>query len=122
MIELISDLQDNVVGFTAKGEVTADDYELVLIPTVETKLKEHNKIRLLYHLGPDFTGYSTGAMWDDTKVGLHHITAWEKIAVVSDVDWIRGATKFFGFAMPGHVKVFSNNQLSDPAMKWWTLG
>ena len=117
MIELIPDLPDNVVGFTAKGEVTADDYESVLIPTVETKLKEHDKIRLLYHLGPDFTGYSTGAMWDDAKVGLHHITAWEKIAVVSDANWIRVATKFFGFIMPGHVKVFSNNQLSE-AKEW----
>ena len=117
MIELIPDLPDNVVGFTAKGEVTADDYESVIIPTVETKLKEYGKIRLLYHLGPDFTGFTTHAMWDDAKVGLHHITAWEKIALVSDVNWICGTAKCFGFVMPGHVKAFSNNQLSE-AKEW----
>jgi hypothetical protein len=117
MIELIPNLPDNIVGFTATGQVTAHDYESVIIPTVEAKLKEKDKIRLLYYLGPDFVSVSAGAMWDDVKVGLKHITSWEKIAVVSDVDWIRNATKFFGFVMPGHVKLFSNSQLSE-AMEW----
>lgn len=119
MLELIPDLPDNVVGCSATGKVTADDYESVLIPAVETNLKDYDKIRLLYYLGPDFKGYSIGAMWDDAKVGLMHITAWEKIAVVSDVEWIRGATKFFGFAIPCQVKVFSNDQLPD-AKEWIT--
>ncbi|MEE9213538.1 MAG: STAS/SEC14 domain-containing protein [Thermodesulfobacteriota bacterium] len=119
MLEHIPDLPGNVVGFSATGTVTADDYESVLIPTVETKLKDYDKIRMLYYLGPDFKGFSVGAMWDDAKVGLRHITAWEKIAVVSDVEWIRGATKFFGFAIPGQVKVFSNAQLPD-AREWIT--
>jgi hypothetical protein len=117
MIELIPNLPNNIVGFTAKGQVTAHDYESVIIPTVEAKLKENDKIRLLYYLGPDFVSVSAGAMWDDVKVGLKHITSWEKIAVVSDVDWIRNATKFFGFAMRGHVKLFSNSQLSE-AIEW----
>lgn len=117
MIEIIPDLPDNVLGFTAKGEVTAEDYESVLIPAVETKLKQHDKIRLLYHIGPDFTGFSAHAMWDDAKVGLHHMTAWEKIALVTDVKWMRGSVKIFGFAMHGHLKVFSNNQLSE-AKEW----
>jgi len=119
MIELMPDLPDNVAGFTATGEVSADDYESVLVPAIEAKLKERDKIRLLYYLGPDFTGINAGAMWDDARVGLRHITAWEKIAVVTDVDWIRGAVKFFGFAMPGKVRVFTNGQLSE-AKEWIT--
>ena len=119
MLELIPDLPENVVGFSAIGKVTADDYESVLIPLVEEKLKDYDKIRMLYYIGPDFKGYSVGAMWDDVMVGLKHITAWEKVALVSDVEWIRGATKFFGFAIPGQVKVFSNAQLPD-AKEWIT--
>jgi hypothetical protein len=56
-------------------------------------------------------------MWDDMKVGLHHITAWKKIAVVSDVGWVRSATKAMGFVMPAQVKVFTNEQL-DEAREW----
>jgi hypothetical protein len=32
MIELRQDVPDNVVAMTAKGKVTADDYENVIIP------------------------------------------------------------------------------------------
>ncbi|GJM14971.1 MAG: STAS/SEC14 domain-containing protein [Thermodesulfobacteriota bacterium] len=122
MLEPIEGLPDNAVGFTAKGNVTAEDYETVLIPTVEDKLKLHEKVRLLYHLGEEFERFEAGAMWDDAKVGLAHITDWEKIAIVTDVNWIQQAGKIFGFAIetmsvPGDVKVFHNDELEE-AIKW----
>ena len=117
MIEMMPDLPDNVVGFTARGKVTEADYESHIVPAIEEKLKHHKKIRLLYHLGEDFEGFEAGAMWDDAKVGLKHIAAWEKIAMVSDVGWINGAVKAFGFVMPGEVKTFANSQLSK-ARDW----
>jgi len=122
MLEIIEGLPDNAVGFTAKGNVTAEDYETVLIPAVEEKLKKHEKVRLLYHLGEEFERFEAGAMWDDAKVGLGHITDWEKIAIVTDVNWIQQAGKIFGFAIEtmsasGDVKVFHNSELED-AIKW----
>jgi hypothetical protein len=117
MIEIMSGLPEHVLGFTARGKVTGNDYEAVLIPAIEEKLKKHAKVNLLYHLGADYAGFDLEAMWDDTKIGLQHLTAWQKIAVVTDVDWIRLATKAFGFAMPGHVRVFANNQF-DEARAW----
>lgn len=80
MLERIGDLPDNVLGFKASGEVTGDDYRSVLIPAVETALKGESKLRLLYILGPEVTGMSAGAAWQDTKVGLGHMTRWEKVA------------------------------------------
>ena len=53
MIERIPDLPDHVLGFSAKGKVTAEDYEKVLIPAVEKELKENKKIRFLYNFGKD---------------------------------------------------------------------
>ena len=117
MIKLIPGLPDNVLGFEAFGIVTAEDYETVLIPAVEAKLKEQKKIRLLYHILPDFNKYEMGAIWDDTKIGLEHLTAWERIAIVTDVDWIRSSVKIFGFALPGKIKIFDNNELAS-AIDW----
>ena len=117
MITAISGLPNNVLGFEASGTVTGEDYETVLIPAVEAKLKEFPKIRLLYHLGTEFKSYDLEAMWDDTKVGLGHLTSWEKIAVVTDTGWIRSGVKVFGFAMPGEVRVFANDELA--AAKEW---
>ncbi|WP_026073240.1 STAS/SEC14 domain-containing protein [Nodosilinea nodulosa] len=113
MIELIPGLPNHILAMTAHGQVTGEDYETVLIPAVEARLKQHEKIRLLYQLGADFTAFNIEAMWDDAKVGLQHLTAWEKIAVVTDQDWIRAATKVFGFALPCPVKVFTNAQLAE---------
>ena len=73
MIEMLSDLPDNVLGVEAKGEVTGGDYEQVLVPEIEERLARHDKIRLVYVLGEEFDGYSAGAMWDDTKVGMEHL-------------------------------------------------
>ena len=85
----------------------------MIIPAVEAKLKEHSKIRLLYHLGPDFSGYNAIALWDDAKVGLKHLTHFDRIAVVTDTDWIATAVKVFGFMMPGEVRCFDNDQLAE---------
>jgi hypothetical protein len=122
MLELIEGLPEKALGFSAKGNVSAKDYETILIPAVEEKLKHHDKVRLLYHLGDEFEKFEVGAMWDDAKVGLAHITEWEKIAIVTDVNWIQQAGKIFGFAIetmsvPGDVKIFHNSELED-AIKW----
>jgi hypothetical protein len=117
MINKISHLPDNVLGFTAKGTVTANDYESVIIPAVEALFSRYRKVRFLYHLGEDFSGFEAAAVWDDTKLGLKHLTGWERVAVVSDVDWIRGAIRVFGLAIPGLVRVFHNRELTE-ATRW----
>lgn len=119
MIEMIPGLPDHVIGFVAKGEVTAADYEEVLEPAIEDALARHDRLRLLYVLGADFTGYSGGAAWEDGKVGMAHLTKWEKIAVVSDKDWVRHTVNVVGYLIPGKVKVFSVAEEAD-ASEWVT--
>ena len=117
MVEQIPNLPDNVLGFTAKGTVTANDYDSVIIPAVEALFSRQGKVRFLYHLGQDFSGFEAAAMWDDTKLGLKHLGGWERMAVVSDVEWVRAAVKVFGLAIPGHVRVFHNRELAE-ANRW----
>ena len=55
-------------------------------------IQEYGTVRLLYQIGPDFRGFSPGAVWDDEKLGVsHHLTAWGRNAVVTDIDWIRNS-------------------------------
>lgn len=107
MIELLKDFPGNVVALSAAGQVTREDYEKVLVPAVERALAQHEKVRLYYQIGADFSGMDPGAMWADTKVGMGHFLRWEKIAMVTDVEWIRLSMTAFGFLMPAQVKVFS---------------
>lgn len=117
MIEPIPNLPDNVVGFVASGQVTASDYESVVIPAIESALKTQGSVRVLYQLGPAFTGFSPGAMWDDMKLGMAHLKAWERIAVVTDIDWVAGAMRIFRFAVPCPVRIFSNSDFAE-ASQW----
>ena len=117
MIETIPNLPDNVLGFTAKGKVTMSDYESILIPAIEEGFSRQEKVRFLYHLGEDFTGFEAAAMWDDTKLGLKHLRGWERMAIVSDIEWVRAALKIFGLLISGHVRVFHNNELAE-ATRW----
>jgi len=106
MLEPVPGLADNIVGFSAKGRVARKDYETVLIPAVEAALKRHDKLRLYYELGPQFTGIDAGAVLEDFEVGVRHLSHWEKLAVVTDVEWIRLAVGAFAFMIHGKVKVF----------------
>jgi len=117
MVEQITDLPDPVLGFRAKGTVTADDYESIIIPAVEALFSRQKKVRFLYHLGEEFSGFEAAAVWDDAKLGMKHLSGWERVAVVTDVEWIRAAMKIFGFAIPGSVRVFHNLELAE-ATRW----
>lgn len=117
MIESLQDFQGNVAAFLCSGHVTQDDYEAVLIPAVEKKLKEHDKIRLYYETAADFAGIEPSAVWEDFKTGMEHFTRWERIAVVTDVEWIKHTMQAFSFVMPGELKVFPRAEITE-ARAW----
>lgn len=117
MIEIIEGFPGNVVGLAAKGEVTRKDYLEVVIPAIDKALKRNAKLRLYYDLGSQFTGIDFGAEWEDFKLGIEHLSRWERVAVVADVAWIRHAVNAFRFLMPGQVRVFTTGQTSE-ARNW----
>ncbi len=119
MLQIIPDLPEQVVGVRASGQVTAEDYESVVIPAVEAALLKFDSIRFLYHLGPAFTGFTAGAMWDDMKLGLGHLRNWKRVAVVTDHKWVEGALRLLSFAMPCPVKLFPDAEL--PEAKHWVV-
>ncbi len=116
-ITLIPDLPDDVVGFSAEGVVEARDYDEVIVPLIEEKLRTHERIKLLYRVGRRFEGYTPGAVWSDTRVGIKHLTRFSKVAVVSDVPWLRHAVRLFAPMIPAEVHVFADADF-DAAKVW----
>jgi hypothetical protein len=119
MLRMMNDLPGNVLGVSAEGRITGTDYETVLIPAIEEKLKTNKKIRMLYHLGSNFTGFDLNAMIDDTKIGMRHLTAWDRIALVSDHELINTFAKFFGHMLSCELRLFKNAEIEE-AKKWIT--
>ena len=117
MIERIEDLPENVVGFRASGRVTEQDYESVIIPAVERASRGNVEIRLLYQLSPDFEGFDPRASWTDPRVEVRHRTPWSRVALVTDLGWLRRTTRALRFTLPTEVRVFENRAL-DEARSW----
>ena len=108
---------ENVRAVRAVGKVEKADYENTLDPAVAEMIKAQDEVRFVYVLGDDFDGYSVGAGWEDTKLGIGHRSKWKRIAVVSNHDWIRHAVGMFGWMVPGDVKVFPLQEQAA-AMEW----
>ncbi len=119
MLTMIGDLPSNVVGVEADGQVTAEDYERLLVPAFEQAraATPGGKVRVLYVLLDDFPEYTPGAIWEDTKLGLGHLTSWERIAVVCDADWLGKFLHAFAWMVPGEIRSFDLDGL-DAARAW----
>ena len=119
MIHLMENMPQNVIGLEAVGKVTWEDYESTILPQIEAKQREFDKIRLMYVLGGDFEGYTAGAMWEDATLAFKRPGSWERIAVVSDSDSLRKAMALFSWMVPGEVKMYQVSE-KDEAKSWVT--
>jgi hypothetical protein len=117
MIEQMQGLPAGTLGFRAIGQVTADDYQRVMVPDVEAAFALNRKLRLIYHIGEEFTGFDPGAMWDDARLGMRHFSSWDRIALVTDVQWLRMTATAMGFAVPAQFRLFGNAELAE-AKRW----
>jgi SpoIIAA-like len=115
MISELSGLPSGVIGFEASGKIAAEDYRDVVLPAVEQAAKAGD-VRFVIVMR-DFDGMSGGAVWQDLKVGIEHLRAWKRIALVTDIAWMSHLTDLFGWMTPGETKTFLLNE-KDRAIQW----
>jgi hypothetical protein len=109
MIEIIEGLPKKVVGIAVKGRVTREDCRDVLLPAMKKSLQRHDKIRLYYELSCRFPG----SAWDDLDLGIEHASRCERVAIVTDVAWVRLTVKALRFLIPGEIRVFPTDQAPE---------
>ncbi len=105
MLRPIADLPDGVLGFEATGEIQASDYRDVLMPAVREVWERGDEVRIVL-VFERWDGMSSGAAWEDLKVGMKNLTKWKRIALVTDLDWMITMTSLFGWMTPGDLKRF----------------
>jgi hypothetical protein len=117
MLERLKDLPRGIEGVRAVGKISKEDYEQIVEPLLDEARREGRHIRFLYHLGPEFEGFTPGAAWQDAKIGLGSMRLFGGCAIVTDVAWIRDSARLIGFLMPCPVKVFGNQELGQ-GVEW----
>jgi hypothetical protein len=117
MLKKIYDMPAGTLGFEAVGEVDDDDVEKVLAPALRRWMAERGKIRLLYVLGSRLEEFEGDAVSENAEFLARHPTAFERVAVVSDEEWLAPAIKALSLLLPGEAKAFGVREL--PAAKRW---
>jgi len=117
MITVMEDLPAGTLGFAFSGEVSGRDYDSVLVPAIDRAIDQHGRIKALLEFGPAFKGYTLEAAWDDTTLGLRHWDGFERMAVLSDVPWLRQAVRALGLVFPCPIRLFGAGE-TDQARRW----
>lgn len=121
MIEVLSDMPAGVVGFQVSGHLDGD--ELRQVRTAMSDALEAEEIRIVEVID-GYEGFGPGGLAEDLKLGfgalLHHHSAFRRIAVVSDTEWVKHAMHAFAWMVPGELKIFALDDLD--AAKAWAAG
>ena len=117
MLRRMTDMPAGTIGFEAIGETEDDDWERAVEPVLRDEMADGRKIRLLYVLGPEAREVEGDAMKADTGFRARHATSFERVAVVSDEDWMRPALRGLSFLLPGKAKGFHVREVA--AAKTW---
>ena len=115
MLNEIPDLPSGVIGFEVSGKLQTEDYRDILLPALQAAAA-NGEVRVVIVI-PKFEGFSGGALWQDLKVGIEHLRAWKRIALVTDIGWMERMTSLFGWMTPGEIRHFPLAQ-RDEAIAW----
>ena len=117
MFEIIDGMPDGTVGLTAKGAVTPADCEQTLLPLVASHPVSPKQAPMLLRFGRDFEDFATDALGNGTEFSFKHWRDVSRLAVVSDVAWVRKAVWLFAPFMRGNVRVFHDYEI-EQAKTW----
>ena len=122
MIEILDDMPDGVAGFRVSGQVSGD--ELRDFGATLATMLGGDEIRLVEVVADDYRGFGPGGLLEDLKMGLgtlvHRHSAFRRVAVVTDKDWVAHALHALGWMVPGELKLFGIDELADA--KTWAAG
>jgi hypothetical protein len=89
-----------------------------MMEPIYATLERGEKLNIYSELADDFDGLDLGALWQDMKaagsVGLKHRSSWERMALVTNKDWIRHGTSAFGWLAPGELRPFEPSERDKP--------
>jgi SpoIIAA-like len=119
MIELLQDMPKGVFGIRVSGRVGGDDLR-EFKPTMDEAMNSE-ELRIVEVIAPDYEGFGPGGLVEDLKMGFgalfQHHSAFKRIAIVSDKEWIAHTLHALAWMIPGELKLFGLDEL-ERAKKW----
>lgn len=122
MIEVLSDMPAGVAGIRVSGRIEKADL-LGFKPTMDDML-DTDEIRFVEVIADDYSGFGSGALLEDFKLGFgsmfRHRKSFRRVAVVTDKEWMGHTLHALSWMVPGEVKLFGLDDLESA--KQWVAG
>lgn len=113
----IIDAPDNVAVFKATGEITQDDYKIVLKPAVEKLIARIDEINFLFLIDTEIKNFAAAAWLEDVMLGRKNLGKWNRTAIVTDSQNAIYFTNGFSYIIPGEFRGYKKTAFSE-AMNW----
>ena len=119
MIELLPDMPDGVIGIHVSGRLRGDELRKFK-PEIQARLPQ-SEIRIVEVIASDYEGFGPGGLAEDLKLGLTtvlpHFSAFKRIAIVTDKDWVTHVLHALAWMVPGDLAIFGLDEL-ERAKEW----
>lgn len=119
MIETLPDMPAGVSGFRVSGRIRGD--EMRDFKPLMDDMVNSGEIRIVEVIDDDYEGFGPGGLVEDLKMGLgalfQHHSAFKRIAVVTDKEWIGHTLHALAWMVPGEIALFGLGEL-ERAKEW----
>jgi hypothetical protein len=120
MLERLPDVPEGITAIRVVGTITAEDYAGVVEPMLDEAHRQGHRLRILLQIGPEYEGFTAGAVWEKTGMWMRHPGLWHEIAgyaVVSDHRWVTELVHLAGLLVPFPMRAFGDDAV-DEALAW----
>jgi len=104
MVELLPGFPPHVAAYRASGKVKKEEYEHVVMGSVDEVAALYGKINFLVRLETDIDNYSFATFIDYLKVSFEHFSKWNRMAIVTDQHWVAKAYELLSPLVHGVIK------------------
>jgi len=118
MIEVLPDVPQGVTGIRVSGRLRGEDLR-EFKPAME-ELLNTGEFRIVEVIASDYEGFGPGGLVEDLKLGfgvLQHHSAFKRIAIVSDKEWVAHTLHALAWMIPGELAIFGLDEL-ERAKEW----
>ncbi|MGA7156304.1 MAG: STAS/SEC14 domain-containing protein, partial [Acidobacteriaceae bacterium] len=92
-IDLREESDDRILVIHVRGRLVKQDYG-PFVREFDRIVEARGKLRVLFDM-TELQGWEPGAMWEDIKFDIRHLTDIDRLAMVGDKKWQQGMAFFF---------------------------
>ncbi|MDM8176486.1 MULTISPECIES: STAS/SEC14 domain-containing protein [Olivibacter] len=106
MLALMDNFPPHVVAYRAQGKVNGEEYKEIVVQRIAEVAKAYPQINFIVLLETGFEDYSLQALLEYIKVSFEHFSKWNRMAIVSDQQWVRKIYDILSPLVHGEIRTY----------------